>query len=130
MKSDEPECTRHGNVAVLRSRARVLGTPTEATQTFREEFHRLVSETECDIVLDLLAVEAITKSTLMLVLADKAMKPRGRRLVLCLGPALHEVFRTARLDHLFPCFTDLAGALAGLARPRVNDHTPSAGDEG
>lgn len=125
----EFECTRHGNVAVLRPWASFLGTPTEATRLFREELHRLVGETDCDIVLDLRSVQVLTKSTSMLVLAYKAMNPRGTRLVLRLAPDLREVFRVTRLDRFFPCSRDLDGALARLAGPRTNDQTPNPADE-
>jgi len=119
----QPDCTQLGDVIIVRPKGMVLGSwdgsddPIPETLVLKDELQRIITETECDVVLDLSSLQAMRNFTATLLTARKAMAPQGRRLVLCLGSDLRQAFRSAKLDQVFPCFTALDQAMAWLAEP-------------
>jgi anti-anti-sigma regulatory factor len=134
---DPPACTRIGDVIIVRTRGRVLGSwdgpdaPTPETLAVRERLLGFIAETGCDIVLDMTSLHSMRNFIDTLSQARRAMTSQGRRLVLCLDPDLRRVFEEAKLDRVFPCFTDSDRAMAWLAalhrpdRPKSQDACPT-----
>lgn len=76
------------------------------------------SETEAGaqvVVLDLQQVQFVDSSGLGAIVASMKAMGKGRTLALAgLTPTVEKVFRLTRMDSVFPMFTSLDDALAGL----------------
>jgi anti-sigma B factor antagonist/stage II sporulation protein AA (anti-sigma F factor antagonist) len=116
---------RHGDALVLSPRGRIDHASAEAFKTALAP-HLAESGPGRPLVLDLGAVDYIASIGLrVLMLAARQARAQGGTIVVAaLQPLVREIFEISKFTLVFPCFPDVAAALAAPAPP------PAAGAGG
>ena len=108
------EATRHGAVDVVTVlETRLIDDPH--LDDLRAEIGKIVGDRRgAKLLLDLGSVEFLSSATLeMLSTFYRALHASGGQLRLCrVTPPIAEVFRTTKLDRLFPIHADVEEAMA------------------